>query len=61
MKKFIYSLKETAVLKKQLPIFAVSLILTEMFFKLGSFALEVIAFGGLWFLLDLIVSKKNDS
>lgn len=60
MKKFIYSLKETAVLKKQLPIFAVSLVLTEAFFKLGSFTLEVIAFGGLWFLMDLIISKKNN-
>ena len=60
MKNFIYSLKKMEVIKRQLPMFTTSLLITEMFFKLGSFSLEVIAFGALWFLLDFVVSK-NDS
>ncbi|OAN70692.1 hypothetical protein A8B78_04360 [Jannaschia sp. EhC01] len=40
---------------RQLPLFAVSFGLAEVFYKFGSFALECVAFLATWFVLDGLV------
>lgn len=59
MKKLIYSLADTKVLKKQIPLVGTSLITTELLFKFGSFTLEVMAFGALWFILDYLTPDQS--
>lgn len=40
---------------RQLPLFAVSFGIAELFYKFGSFALECVAFLATWFVLDGLV------
>jgi hypothetical protein len=41
---------------EQLPAFAVSFVIAELFYKFHSFALESLAFLATWFLIDLLIS-----
>lgn len=58
MKKLIYSLQDTNVLKKQIPMIGTSFITAELLFKFGSFTLEAFAFGAVWFILDYLIPDK---
>lgn len=57
----MYSLMRTTptriLLTRQLPTFAASLVVAEVFYKFGSFSLEAIAFLGTWYLLDYGVQR----
>ncbi len=39
---------------QQLPSFVISLVIAEMFYKLGSFSLECVAFLATWFVIDFV-------
>ena len=39
---------------QQLPTFVIALVIAEVFYKLGSFSLECIAFLATWFALDFV-------
>jgi hypothetical protein len=45
------------VLSRQLPAFAISLIIAELFYKFHSFSLECLAFLGTWYVVDLIIQR----
>lgn len=57
----MYSLMRTTpsrtLLTRQLPTFAASLVVAEMFYKFGSFSVEAIAFLGTWYLLDYGIQR----
>ena len=42
------------LLLQQLPAIALSLVVAELFYKLGSFALECLAFLATWLVIDLL-------
>lgn len=42
---------------RQVPAFAVSLVIAEYFFKFGSFTLECLAFIALWYVTDFLYKK----
>lgn len=44
----------TQILLRDLPPMAISLAVAELFFKLGSFTAECLAFLALWYALDLV-------
>jgi hypothetical protein len=46
----------SALLRVQAPAFVVSLLLAEVLYKFGSFALECVAFLCTWFVVDLLLS-----
>jgi hypothetical protein len=48
------------VLSRQLPAFAISLILAELFYKFHSFALECLAFLATWYIIDFIFQSVAD-
>jgi hypothetical protein len=48
------------VLSRQLPAFAISLILAELFYKFHSFSLECLAFLGTWYIIDFIFQSVAD-
>jgi hypothetical protein len=52
---FIRSLPLRVMLQEQAPVFGVSLVIAELFYKFHSFTLECAAFLGTWFLLDAAV------
>ena len=45
------------LLSHQLPVFVVSLVIAEVFYKFGSFSLECIAFLATWFAIDFAYTK----
>ena len=45
------------LLSHQLPVFVVSLVIAEVFYKFGSFSLECIAFLGTWLAIDFVYTK----
>ncbi len=46
---------------QQLPAFGTALVIAEIWYKLGSFSLECVAFLGTWFLIDFAVSSVQSS
>lgn len=54
MYELIRSLPVRRLLAEQLPAMAVSLLIAELFYKFGSFTLEVVAFLATWHVLDLV-------
>ncbi len=64
MFKLIHSLSISELIRQQFPVFAVSFLLAELFYKFGSFALECAAFLATWYVLDAVVQlvlPKNPS
>lgn len=57
----MYSFIKQAGIKKliayEVPVMFISLIITELFYKFGSFTLECIAFAGTWFAISFTVTK----
>lgn len=51
----ILSLRELLI--QQLPVFAVSIVIAEMYYKFHSFTLECIAFAITWAALDYIATQ----
>ena len=45
------------LLSRQAPALAISILIAELFYKLGSFTLECIAFLVTWFLVDWILAS----
>ncbi len=56
MFSLIRALPLSSLILQQAPAFGLSLIIAEMFYKLGSFTLEAIAFLGTWFVVDAVIS-----
>lgn len=56
MHALIQSLSTRRLLAEQLPAIAAALLVTETFLKLGSFSAECVAFLGIWYVLDALVS-----
>ena len=50
------SLPARQLLLEQVPTFAVSLLIAELFYKFHSFTLECIAFLATWYLLDAAIN-----
>lgn len=45
------------LLSRQAPALVISIVIAELFYKLGSFTLECIAFLVTWFLVDWIIAS----
>lgn len=52
---FIRAISNRQLLLEQMPIFVVSFLLANTFYKFGSFGLEAIAFLATWFVLDAML------
>lgn len=57
MHKLLTSLTLREMLFEQLPAFAISFILAELFYKFHSFTLECLAFLGTWYVVDLVITS----
>lgn len=55
MYSLVRSLPVSQLLAEQLPVFAVSFVIAELFYKFHSFTLECAAFLATWFVLDAAV------
>lgn len=55
MFKLIHSLSMSELLRQQFPVFAISFLIAEFFYKFGSFALECVAFLVTWYVLDAVM------
>ena len=53
----IRTLPLSQVLSRQLPAFAISLVVAELFYKFHSFSLECLAFLGTWYIVDFIIQS----
>ena len=53
----IRNLTVRQLILNQLPIFAISLLIAELFYKFHSFALESIAFLCTWYVIDFVINK----
>jgi hypothetical protein len=62
MFKLIHSLSMSELLRQQFPVFAISFLIAEFFYKFGSFALECVAFLVTWYVLDAMMQwfKPNN-
>jgi hypothetical protein len=49
---FLRAIPKRELLLEQMPIFVVSFLLANTYYKFGSFGLEVIAFLATWFVID---------
>ena len=49
---FVRAIPKRELLLEQMPIFVVSFLLANTYYKFGSFGLEVIAFLATWFVID---------
>ena len=56
----IRTLPLSHVLSRQLPAFALSLVVAELFYKFHSFSLECLAFLGTWYIIDFVVQTITD-
>lgn len=54
MFKLLHSLTAGELFKQQLPVFAASFLIAELFYKFHSFALECAAFLVTWYALDAV-------
>ncbi|WP_158770360.1 hypothetical protein [Paraglaciecola sp. L1A13] len=52
---FLRAISNRELLLEQMPIFFVSFLIANTFYKFGSFGLEVIAFLATWFVIDASV------
>ena len=55
MYTFFSKLSKSDLFVEQLPLFAFSFVISEMFYKFGSFSLECLAFLATWFATDLVL------
>lgn len=55
MFQLIHSLSMTSLLSQQLPVFALSFIIAELFYKFHSFTLECAAFLVTWYVFDAVL------
>jgi len=55
MYTFFSKLSKSDLFIEQLPLFTFSFIISEMFYKFGSFSLECLTFLGTWFATDLVL------
>jgi hypothetical protein len=56
----IRTLPPSHVLSRQLPAFALSLAVAELFYKFHSFSLECLAFLGTWYIIDFVFQTIAD-
>lgn len=56
MYTLIRTLPLNQLLRTQLPAFAISLVIAEIFYKFHSFLLETAAFLATWFVIDCLIS-----
>lgn len=56
MYTLIRTLPLSQLLRTQLPAFAISLVIAEIFYKFHSFLLETAAFLATWFVIDYLIS-----
>jgi hypothetical protein len=52
---FVASLTIRQIIFEKIPVFGISIIIAEVFYKFHSFTLELLAFMATWFLLDVCV------
>ncbi len=57
MNKLFTNFSIQEILIEVIPSFGISLLLAELYFKFGSFALECIAFLGTWYFIGNLISK----
>lgn len=55
MYTFFKKLSTSSIFIEQLPLFALSFGVSELFYKFGSFSLECLAFLATWYLADFLV------
>lgn len=55
MFKLIHDHSTSELIRQQFPVFAVSFLIAEFFYKFGSFALECVAFLVTWYVLDAVM------
>lgn len=55
MFQLLHSLSMAALLRQQLPVFATSFLIAELFYKFHSFALECAAFLVTWYVFDAVL------
>jgi hypothetical protein len=64
MFSLLHSLTAGELFRQQLPVFALSFLIAEFFYKFGSFALECVAFLATWYVLDAAIHwflpKRSD-
>jgi hypothetical protein len=60
MLTLIRALPLSHVLSRQLPAFALSLVVAELFYKFHSFSLECLAFLGTWYTIDFVFQTIAD-
>lgn len=64
MFELLRAISKQEVLKHQLPSLGASWLLAELFYKFGSFSLELLAFLATWFVLDallhLVAPRRDD-
>lgn len=60
MNDLINSLGFKTLLFKQVPIIGFSMLIIELFIKLGSFTLECLVFFSLWYILDKMVEMIRE-
>jgi hypothetical protein len=51
----VASLTIKQIVFEKIPVFGISIIIAELFYKFHSFTLELLAFMATWFLLDIFV------
>jgi hypothetical protein len=52
-----FSLTRRRILSEQIPIFFMSLVIAELFYKFHSFTLELLSFLATWIIIDIIVHQ----
>jgi hypothetical protein len=55
MFRFLHSLTAGELFRQQIPVFALSFLIAEFFYKFHSFALECAAFLVTWYVLDAVL------
>lgn len=59
MNKLFINLSNQEIFTEVLPSFGLSLLIAELYYKLGSFSLECLAFLATWYALGTLISKIN--
>ena len=57
MFRLLTSISTGELFKRQLPVFMISFLIAELFYKFHSFTLETLAFLATWYVLDWIVQS----
>lgn len=57
MYQLIHQISSSQLFNRQAPVFLISFLIAEFFYKFHSFALECLAFLATWYILDAIMER----